>query len=99
MPDGATWNRVLSLAEEVGSIKVKPGEGPSSGAAMREVLSALLELEELFPKGIDPVDDLEGYCVRRLVRAIRRALDQVCAERGCGTSPSGPGPTAASQVR
>ncbi len=37
-------------------------------------LDALDELLEVFPGDIDPVDDLSGYGVRRLVATMRRAL-------------------------
>ena len=36
-----------------------------------EMLDSFLEV---FPSSVDPVDDFEGYAVRRLLLALRRAL-------------------------
>jgi hypothetical protein len=29
---------------------------------------------EVFPSSVDPVDDFEGYAIRRVLLALRRAL-------------------------
>ncbi len=36
----------------------------------------LSSLAEVFPSSLDPVDDFEGYAVRRFVLALREAVDQ-----------------------
>lgn len=42
----------------------------------RHLVRALLDnLLEVFPASLDPVDDFEGYAVRRLSLALRRSLE------------------------
>jgi hypothetical protein len=79
MPDPDRWNRLIALSEDVATIDARDG-GRSPTVALDEVRSALVQIEELFPRSIDPVDDLEGYCVRRLAKSLLRVLDQVHAE-------------------
>lgn len=48
-----------------------PGAKPSREDALRYLDSIL----EVFPPSVDPVEDFEGYAVRRMALALRRALE------------------------
>lgn len=62
------WQNLLNAAE-----LVEAGAPREADAALaRRVLDNVLEV---FPSGLDPVEDLEGYAVRRLALALRRALE------------------------
>jgi hypothetical protein len=46
------------------------------GAAARSEVQVLLgSLLEVFPSSVDPVEDLEGFAVRKLAQALQRALE------------------------
>jgi hypothetical protein len=53
----------------------------SKEAAVREAgaippaLRYLESLLEVFPSSVDPLEDFEGYAVRRMALALRRALE------------------------
>lgn len=70
------WQRLVvgafQLDEALGS---KEGSGDGSGAAAHAQLY-LESLLEVFPSSVDPVEDFEGYAVRRMLLALRRALEQ-----------------------
>ncbi|WNG55568.1 hypothetical protein F0U59_12910 [Archangium gephyra] len=59
------------LDETLGSKEV-PGDG--SGAAAHTLLY-LDHLLETFPSSVDPLEDFEGYAVRRMLLSLRRALE------------------------
>lgn len=46
----------------------------SESGKRREALAFLDNVLEVFGPGIDPVDDFEGYAVRRMALALRAAL-------------------------
>lgn len=70
------WQSLVAgafLLEETLSSK----EAAESGAgAMAPTLLYLDSLLEVFPSHLDPLEDFEGYAVRRMVLAVRRALEQ-----------------------
>ena len=41
----------------------------------RRVQGLLDSLLEVFPSSLDPVDDFEGFAVRKLAQALQRALE------------------------
>jgi hypothetical protein len=41
----------------------------------RRVQALLDSLLEVFPSSLDPVDDFEGFAVRKLAQALQRALE------------------------
>ncbi|WP_147332782.1 hypothetical protein [Archangium gephyra] len=57
--------------DEALDAKELPGDG--SGAAPHALLY-LDNLLEVFPSSMDPLEDFEGYAVRRMLLAMRRAL-------------------------
>ncbi|HVG56928.1 MAG TPA: hypothetical protein VNA24_00120 [Hyalangium sp.] len=46
---------------------------------LRPALSMLESALEVFPPSIDPVEDFEGYAVRRLLLALKAALPDLHA--------------------
>lgn len=49
---------------------------PESAQARRLQVQLLLgSLLEVFPSSVDPVDDFEGFAVRKLAQALQRALE------------------------
>lgn len=48
----------------------------SPEARRTRVVAALHSLLEVFPASVDPLDDFEGYAVRRLVASMERALGE-----------------------
>ena len=85
------WGKLIELSEQIGAA------GPGSHAAppqqvLAEVRSALLEIDVMFPRSIDPVDDLEGYCVRRFSKAMLAALDRLSPLEGHRREPFAPAP-------
>jgi hypothetical protein len=50
-----------------------PGRSPDA-ADLREAQVLLASLLEVFPSSLDPVDDFEGFAVRKLAQALQRAL-------------------------
>ncbi len=88
--DGSTgrWEHLVQiafqLAETVDDLDLRD-IGDKSHSPDKRVLAcleALDDLLEVFPSDIDPVEDLPGYGLRRLMTSLRRAL--------CGL-PAGPG--------
>ncbi|PTL79422.1 hypothetical protein [Vitiosangium sp. GDMCC 1.1324] len=70
------WQSLVAgafLLEE--TLTGKEGAGGGAGA-IPPTLSYLDNLLEVFPSSLDPVEDFEGYAVRRMVLALRRALEQ-----------------------
>jgi hypothetical protein len=57
------WQHLLEAA-----FRLEAGKGR---ARLQEVLDSLLEV---FPSSLDPVEDFEGFAVRRLAQALRRQL-------------------------
>jgi hypothetical protein len=49
---------------------------PESAQARRLQVQLLLgSLLEVFPSSVDPVEDFEGFAVRKLAQALKRALE------------------------
>jgi len=70
------WQSLVAgafLLEE--TLASKEGPGDASGA-LPPALRYLDSLLEVFPSSLDPVEDFEGYAVRRMALALRRALEQ-----------------------
>ncbi|MCI0573666.1 MAG: hypothetical protein L0Y66_23260 [Myxococcaceae bacterium] len=69
------WQNVVHAA-----FLLEEGLAPVSGSAaaseerLRRVHAMLDSLLEVFPATIDPVEDFEGFAVRRLVQSLQRAL-------------------------
>jgi len=54
------------------------------GARREALVQALLDsLLEVFDDRVDPVDDFEGYAVRKLAQVLRRAGTRDTARDGC----------------
>ena len=51
---------------------------PSTNARPPEALAAsyLDSVLEVFPSSVDPVEDFEGYAIRRMALVLRRALEE-----------------------
>ncbi|MCY1075365.1 hypothetical protein [Archangium lansingense] len=79
LEDGGRTDRWQSLVagafrlEEALSAKEGPGVGAGTTAPALLYLDSLLEV---FPSSVDPLEDFEGYAVRRMVLALRHALEQ-----------------------
>lgn len=77
--DGGRTDRWQSMVmgafrlDEVLGSKEGPGDGPGAPAHTLHYLESLLEV---FPSSVDPLEDFEGYAVRRMLLALRRALEQ-----------------------
>ncbi|KFA92826.1 hypothetical protein Q664_13380 [Archangium violaceum Cb vi76] len=59
------------LDETLGSKEV-PVDGSGTAAHAQHYLETLLEV---FPSSVDPLEDFEGYAVRRMLLSLRRALE------------------------
>jgi len=65
------WANLVNAAFLLDQMPKRSGpEGLQSALAM--IQSAL----EVFPPSIDPVEDFEGYAVRRLLLALQESLSQ-----------------------
>ncbi|ATB33860.1 hypothetical protein [Melittangium boletus] len=51
-------------------------EAPPSENALPPVMQYLDNLLEVFPSSLDPLEDFEGYAVRRMALALRHALER-----------------------
>jgi hypothetical protein len=70
------WQSLVAgafLLEE--TLSSREGTAGASGP-IPPALRYLESLLEVFPPGLDPVEDFEGYAVRRMALALRRALEQ-----------------------
>lgn len=59
------------LEESLGTTPPPIHALPPGALAVRYLDSVL----EVFPSSVDPVDDFEGYAIRRMALALRRALE------------------------
>ncbi|WP_224247912.1 hypothetical protein [Hyalangium gracile] len=71
------WQNVIHAA----FLLEEAPENEAGGAAgaeerLRRVQAMLDSLLEVFPASIDPVDDFEGFAMRRLAQALRRTLGE-----------------------
>ncbi|HEX5749189.1 MAG TPA: hypothetical protein VFZ09_23360 [Archangium sp.] len=68
------WQSLVAGAfhlDETLDSKEVPVDGPGAAAHALRYLESLLET---FPSSVDPVEDFEGYAVRRMLLSLRRAL-------------------------
>lgn len=65
------WQHLVEGAFRL-SEAVAAGRAPATRAA--DAVDLLDSVLEVFPASIDPVEDFEGYAVRRLALALREAL-------------------------
>ena len=67
------WQNLVTgafhLDDELASVRVR-----GSVARRRLAIEYLDSILEVFPSDLDPVQDFEGYAVRRLAQSLRRAL-------------------------
>lgn len=63
------WQHLVQLAFRL-SESVQDPESPAAREAVRALDSAL----EVFGPEIDPIEDFEGYALRRLLLALRTAI-------------------------
>jgi hypothetical protein len=64
------WTHLLTAA-----FLLEEGGAPSDAAERAGHALGLIESAlEVFPPGLDPVEDYEGYAVRRLLLALRMRL-------------------------
>jgi hypothetical protein len=70
------WQSLVTgafLLEE--SLKATPP--PSDTRPPRALAVSYLDsVLEVFPSSVDPVEDFEGYAIRRMALALRRALEE-----------------------
>ncbi len=64
------WQNLVNESFALSEALRQQGEGP----ALEEALSFLTGILEVFPDSIDPVDDFEGYAVRRMALALHEVL-------------------------
>lgn len=70
------WQHLVTGAFQIDD-ELAVGPVPSAVARRRLVAHYLDSVLEVFPPDLDPVEDFEGYAVRRLAQSIRRALGLV----------------------
>jgi hypothetical protein len=70
MPHDTRWSHLVSLA----FLLRQHGDGtaPERARMIRECLDSALEV---FPAETEPLEDFEGYAVRRLLLALRATLE------------------------
>ncbi|RKH92521.1 hypothetical protein D7Y04_42605 [Corallococcus sp. AB038B] len=72
------WQHLLHAAfllEEEDSAARARGDTSGTEERQRRVKRLLDSLLEVFPSSLDPVDDFEGYAVRRLAQVLLRTLE------------------------
>ena len=69
MADDSRWAHLVNAAFLLD--QAPRASGPES---LRPVLTLLQSALEVFPPSIDPVEDFEGYSVRRLLLALEDSL-------------------------
>ena len=71
------WQSVVQAAFLLEEAQVNEVGGPAAAQErLRRVQAMLDSLLEVFPASIDPVDDFEGFALRRLAQALRRTLPE-----------------------
>lgn len=66
------WANLVNTAFLLDQTPRRPGpEG------LRQALTMIESALEVFPSTIDPVEDLEGYAVRRLLLALNAVLSEL----------------------
>jgi hypothetical protein len=78
------WQHLLHtsfLIEEEGNRAAQAAVAtPDPEERQRRVKVLLGSLLEVFPSSLDPVDDFEGYAVRRLAQVLLRTLEETSRE-------------------
>jgi len=69
-PAVGRWGHLVSAAFRLDQQREQAGVD-AGGRATLELLDSALEV---FPPSLDPVDDFEGYAVRRLLLSVREAV-------------------------
>jgi hypothetical protein len=70
------WQSLVTgafLLEESLEATPPPSDTRPPGALAVSYLDSVLEV---FPSSVDPVEDFEGYAIRRMALALRRALEE-----------------------
>lgn len=80
------WLHVLERAEALGRVVDSGGLG-DDGQVWAALAESLADLEVVFPRELDPVEDLAGFALRQYVRALAQAVDRL----GYGQAPPGAG--------
>ena len=71
------WQNVIQAAFLLEEAPVTEGDGMAAVQERLQRARAMLDsLLEVFPASIDPVDDFEGFALRRLAQALRRTLSE-----------------------
>jgi hypothetical protein len=69
------WQSLVSGAFNLDEA-LSPGSSREGAAASTQLALRYLEhVLEVFPASVDPVEDFEGYAVRRMALVLRRALE------------------------
>jgi hypothetical protein len=67
------WQNLVTgafhLDDELGSVRTR-----GAVARRRLAIEYVDSILEVFPADLDPVEDFEGYAVRRLAQSLRRAI-------------------------
>lgn len=67
------WQNLVTgafhLDDELGSVRTR-----GAVARRRLAIEYIDSILEVFPADLDPVEDFEGYAVRRLAQSLRRAI-------------------------
>ena len=70
------WQNLVTgafhLDDELGSVRTR-----GAVARRRLAIEYIDSILEVFPPDLDPVEDFEGYAVRRLAQSLRRAIADV----------------------
>jgi hypothetical protein len=69
MSDDTRWSHLVNLA-----FLLRGCEGGAAPERSRVVLEAIDSALEVFPPETEPLEDFEGYAVRRLLLALRKTL-------------------------
>jgi hypothetical protein len=67
------WQNLVSrafLLEE----QLRSAEGGTAPSGLKAAVAYLESTLEVFPSSVDPVEDFEGYAVRRMVQGLLAAL-------------------------
>ena len=63
------WRHIIYASEYLAAIQENPN--PKS---FQEIVKCLESIEEVFPKILDPIEDLEEYALRQFVKSLKSTL-------------------------
>lgn len=69
------WQSLVAGAFLLEETLAAKGGAESAAGTNASALRYLDSLLEVFPSSVDPLEDFEGYAVRRMTLALRRALE------------------------